>query len=260
MSKKDSKNENKESKIIVIVAIIGLLGTIVTAILSSPALITWIEKTPEPTKTIEVATQRPVSIFQDTFDDNNKKWDTDSYEFSGYSVDINIESGKLYRIMEANETSNGNFGAIEIPEIDKDDFCLKFDARFIESSKDTAIVIILRAKDYDDSEKRSYYYVRLYQDGKGVIRLNPPGNDNTLQIRELDKLISWNNTTHTITISLQGNDFEIYDNGGLLLQTSFTGDEILSGTGTIRLGSEIFIPNEKVIIEFDNVSVYSQCP
>jgi len=209
-----------------------------------------------------VITPTPVSeiIFQDNFDNNVNGWDVEKHFYDNYSVDINIENGKLYRIVQTTEKSNGSFGSTAIPKVSQKNLCLEFEAKLVEATNNTAIDVVLRATNYYDLESRGFYYLRLFQQGNGVIRLNPPGNGDIQQIRTLGKNISWGSEVHTIRMSLQNGDFEIYDGETLLLRTTFTGDELLPSIGEIRLGSEILAPNEKVIVEFDNVIVYNRCP
>jgi hypothetical protein len=62
---------------------------------------------------------------------------------------------------------------------------------------------------------------------------------------------------------LQDDALEIYDgqtNTLLNPLISLVGDNSLLTEGNIRLGMELFGPNQNVEVEFDNVKVYNRCP
>ncbi len=259
-----NSRKKQEHRAVVTVAAIGAVATVVAAIVGiAPDVLQRSDDTPTNNLTVTATPQTstpmpdPRLMFQDTFDDNEKGWLIDSsvsdFNTSGYRVYKHIENGKYVREMETNEKFVRTSGAVGIPSIAEKNFCLIFDSRIRDSLQDIAIVIVARAIGWD-----SYYQIELSTNGKGSIRVN-----NTRQIGEWENGVSWiDGKAHPVKISFQDKRFEIFDgqDNRSIFNLDLTGSGLLANSGDIRIGLKPFYPNQKAIVEFDNVFVYDRCP
>lgn len=267
----NKKTSNKDTNIIV--AIIGATATIVVAIIGVMSI--WVEKKvaeyPSTNNPNEISISptftpesNPIVIFKDTFDDTIKGWDNGEYVETYATVELSIRNGMLFRSTETTQESGGYWGTTEIPMVSVKNFCLTFDARVTDYSNKFAIIISLRATNYGRSEVSSHYRIQLSDNGNGAIFIKTPGYETTRQIGEFDNGIQWSDKKmHQVKVSLQDGNLEIYDGqtNSLLHKMNLIGDDLLSSAGEIRLGSEIFSPNQQTVItEYDSVFIYSKCP
>lgn len=255
----DDNNDNSKNWTQIIVAVIGLVGVITAALIGK--FPTTSQTTYElSTQTIALLTDTPISPtavpFSEVFNNNDRGWDIDQgfgdFNAQGYKTFVHISNGKYYREVESNDTFVRAFGARPIPYIYKTNLCLIFDARVFDSPQNTAVVIIVRADDW-----RSYYYIGFNAKGGGTIRLTDR------QIDVWENGISWTDEqTHTVKISLQDDKLEVYDEqtNTLLNNTTLLGEDIISNNGQIKFGLQLFRPNQKATVEFDNIYVYDKCP
>ena len=251
--KNNDKNTEAQHRTRTTVTIIGLAGLMIAAFAGIMSLILRSARgTPIP------ASDSGMSglIFSDTFDNNNAKWFVDQTErdfnSSGLRAITYIENGKYYRQVESNDSFSRIYSVIPIPNVSIDNFCLVFDSRVFDSPQDASIDIIVRATAW-----QSYYYIGFNTDGKGYIRLMDR------QLAKWENGVSWTDEkTHTVKISFQNDTLEIYDGQAntLLYKTTLTGDDFLSDLGDIRIGLELFNPNQKATAEIDNVLIYNKCP
>lgn len=273
--KEDNKNEDKDPQnwTQIVITFVGAVATIIVALIGIlPSLLRISQESPTPTEiptnaiitpTVTLLTDTPIPpiatpslIFKDTFDNNNSGWGTDQamgdFNTSGYKAYVHINNGKYYREMESNNSFTRTYGAQPIPHIAESNFCLIFDSRAINSPQDTAIVIVVRAIGWD-----SYYYIGFNVNGGGAVRLI------NKQIGNWTNGIVWtDDRTHTVKISFQDDELEIYDGqtNALLFSKNLTGDNLVTNEGQIKFGFELFHPNQKATVEFDNVFIYDKCP
>jgi hypothetical protein len=215
------------------------------------------------TNATSVSDTNPRLIFSETFDNNIAGWNIESIQEADHSTFREIKDGKYYRTLETTANSSGYWSTSSIPDVLQKDFCLIFDAQINEHSGNGALVIVARANNYDDSIDDSYYYIGLNLDGTGTVYLDRAGENNSRKIATFDKSFAWESQkSNKVKISFRDGNLALYDgNTNTLLQTmNFTDDDLLLDNGQIRLGTELFEPNQKVIIEFDNVFVYDKCP
>lgn len=245
------------------VAIISAIATVIVALIGVMSV--WLNRqttTTTSTTTTTIASE-PSLLFMDTFEDTKKGWNSGDFLESSVFINLRVGDGKFYRLTKTQQESNGYWGTTEIPKVFEKNFCLIFDARISDFSGNFGIVVVARATNYGDSEARSNYRIQLSDDEKGIIFVNESGAGNERQIGEFNNSTSWSDKkTHTIKISLQDNILEIYDGQANILmeKLSISDDNLLSNAGEIRLGTEIFKPNQQATAEFDNVFVYSVCP
>ena len=249
--------------VLVITAVIALIGVIIQNKTSKEIALIPINAT----HTAEASlTSIPNSnmIFNETFDDNKLGWEIGDGTDVDFIVSREIKDGKYYRRMEMNDKSDGNYGTVPIPNVIGTNFCLIFDTKKVDgTSKDAGIVVIARATNYNsDSEERSYYFIGLYEEGKGLIYLNPKSGE-TRQIGAFNNSLPWSdNLVHTVAVSLQDNILEIIDwqTKISLYKMTIASSDLLSDTGNIRIGTELIHPNDNITIELDNIVIYNRCP
>jgi hypothetical protein len=205
----------------------------------------------------------PRLIFSETFDNNDNGWNTEPSSDDEFTSSREVRDGKYYRISETNANSDGYWGTNSIPDVTRKNFCLMFDAQVNEYSGNGAIVIVVRANNYSDEVNDSYYYIGLNWDGGGTVYLDLAGAGNSRKVATLDTGFPWiDKKLHTVKLSFQDGNLEIYDGqtNALLESMTFSDEELFAGEGAIRLGVELFGPDQKINVGFDNVLVYDKCP
>jgi hypothetical protein len=218
---------------------------------------------PSPTLT---SVPDPNLVFNEPFDDNKLGWyvGDDSADVN-FTLHREIKDGKYYRYMEMKSIPpDGTYwGSVAIPSVIKSNFCLIFDAQKVGgTAKDAGIVIKARLINDYDSNEPVYYYILLYEDGKGVIKL-VPNIGNVRQLGTFNNSFAWNDKlTHTIAISLQDNIFEIIDwqTKTPLYKLTIASDDLLSDQGNIYIGTQLSHPGDNITLELDNIFVYDRCP
>ncbi len=248
----NAENKNSQNRTLITITIIGIAGVILAAIIGILAAFLQSMKT----TSVPPSSNASGLIFSDTFDNNDAKWFEDrtvrDFNSSGLRALTYIENGKYYREMESNDSFTQIYSVVPFPEVSIGNFCLVFDSRVFDSPQDAAIVIIVRA-----SEWKSYYSIGFKTNGGGNIQLVDR------QIGKWDKGILWTDEkAHTVKISFQDNNLEIYDGqtNALLFQASLTANDFLSTSGDIRIGLQLFNPNQKATAEIDNIFIYDRCP
>ncbi len=250
--KNNDQNKNPQNRTLTTIAIIGIAGVILAALIGvRSAFLPSMKAAP-----ISLSSNASGLIFSDTFDNNDAKWFEDrtvrDFNSSGLRALTYIENGKYYREMESSDSFTQIYSVVPIPEVLIGNFCLVFDSRVFDSPQDAAIVIIVRA-----TEWKSYYSIGFNTDGQGYVQLVDR------QIGKWEKGISWTDEkAHTVKISFRDNNLEIYDGQAdkLLFTASLTANDFLSTSGDIRIGLQLFNPNQKATAEFDNILIYDQCP
>jgi hypothetical protein len=250
--KKNDKSEDLQDRTLITTIIITIVVIMLAAFIGMRSLLLRSAKT----RSVPSGANSSQLIYSETFDNNDANWFVDrtarDFNSSGLRALTYIENGKYYRVMESNDAFTRIYSVLPIPEVSISNFCLVFDSRIYDSPQDTAIVIVVRA-----TEWKSYYYIGFNSNGRGEVRLVDR------QIATWEKGVSWNDEeAHTIKISFQDNNLEIYDGqtGALLVKTSLTANDFVSNSGDIRIGLQLFNPNQKATAEIDNIYIYSQCP
>jgi hypothetical protein len=254
--------DNKPKDTNIIVAFIGAGATIIAAVIG--VLSIWAQQSKNE---VALSTATPLSIsqrliFKETFDDNRREWTIDEkmtdFNEYGYKTFKHIENGKYYRVVETNANYTGTYGSISIPNVNEPNFCLIFDSRIAETSDGTAVIINARENNFGTGHG-TYYTIHLFANGDGLIELY---KDDTKQLGIFDGGIIWSDgQMHTVKISLQGKDLEIFDEqaGKQVYKTILPDDGSILESGQIRLGLEILNPNQKTTLELDNIYVYDRC-
>lgn len=275
-------SKKSQGSLSVLQIILPVLGTLIVAYLGYLGVQTQVQTPIHATQTAEARINEAISstaesmpientptsipprpIFSETFDNNNANWDIGSASGDEITVSREISDGKLYRTMESNETSDGEFGTVPIPNVFVKDFCLIFDARISESTSESGIVVVARAVNWY-TDGTTYYYIRFENSGNGSVWFDPADkSDKIRRIAAFSENISWSDKNiHTVKVSLQGNILEVYDAQRNILLSSVVLDNniLIDSDGEIRIGTKLFGPNEKVSVEFDNIYVYDKCP
>jgi hypothetical protein len=270
--------------ILIAAVLIACIGTVLAAYVRSPLLVSWFNKQgvspvqtpnslppPGPSETKKpLATATPLAIsqrliFKDTFEDNSRDWTLDEkmpdFNKYGYKTFVHIENGKYYQVVETSESYTRNYTSYSIPDVSEPNFCLIFDSRIAETSEGTSVII--NARDNSSSSGiGNYYTFHLFANGDGLIESFKNDHDKK-QISVFEDGIVWNDgQVHTVKISLQGKDLELFDKqtGRLVYKTILPDDGLILEEGKIMFGLETLNPNQKTTLELDNVFVYDKCP
>jgi hypothetical protein len=187
-------------------------------------------------------------IFEEDFSANDKGWTEGVFSDNHADMKNEFINGRLRRTV----TSKGDM--IErtwLPNVTLQDFKLTFDAIVVDAPEDGVICIGVRRSPDNDN----FYHIYFGVNGIYGVNLVKDGDSTTIYEAKLPNDITIKEgDQNSITIEIQGSLIAISVNDKILTTIDNSG---LTQPGKIGLGIGLDNANETMIVEFDNLVVWS---
>ncbi len=197
------------------------------------------------------STPTEILVFEEEFDSNINRWstgETSSDYFDGNRV---IADGKYRWIMTSDASCDGCSTWVYVPQINVKNFWLRFSVKIVEisgdiSSSHPAVKVLFRANEDE-------HYAIYFDNDEFIYQVKAGGVDSTFSDwTKYEAIMLEPNITNFFDIIANDSNFHIYANDQ---QIAVINEVTITKSGRIGIGVAVWVPNQMLSIEFDDLSI-----